>query len=291
MRRRHGDQHRRAVAFEAAELACLVDVVARRHEDGAGVRVRLDVRARLAVEREVVLLAPLDHLLRRALQHGDVDRLDLGLLQHLGGLGRPAACDTGGEQSLVLHRRELEVEALQRPAPGGDDLRRHRGQGHHPAHSRRRALVGEAGDVVLDAVVPGDHGGGAGEAHRAVGGDQAAAGRGGQRGDTEQRRGDTGAADEPSQHGTDLLAAPHPARAHRTRTREGGPGFPSALFLPRTAETQPRRRGPPRGTQKPTTVPPPGRLSTLSQPPAISARSRMVESPRCPGSWERDASS
>src|SRR5262245_30062386 len=96
----------------------------------------------------------------------------------------------------------LARQALERPGAALLDLGGDGGQRDDPADVGDVALVGEGGQVVLDAVVPGGQGGGARQADGAVGGHQAAAGERGQRLTDEQAQGQGGGQQSSGGEGT-----------------------------------------------------------------------------------------
>ena len=181
----HGDEQRHAVTRPQAALLRSGGVVLGRHEDGAALRVAEQVVLRLRRQQEPVVLAPLDHGLAAALEHGDVERLDLHLLDDDG--GRRRGHRRPGIEGKDLGRVELALEALQGPPPRGLDARGNRGQRHDPPNVRAGARVRKARDVVLDTAAPCDERRRLVEANVAVGRHQTAAGKGRDRLQNEHR--------------------------------------------------------------------------------------------------------
>ena len=119
--------------------------------------------------------APVDDRLTAPLEHGDVERLDLHLLDDDRSaperLPAPVALSRGNCHGW----REFAFQSLQRPRTRLGDRCRDRRQRHDPSDVGDGAGEGEARDVVLDTARPGDEGRRLGEANVAVGRDQAAA--------------------------------------------------------------------------------------------------------------------
>src|SRR6185437_16166673 len=117
----------------------------------------------------------------------DIERLDLDLLDHLGRARSRRACTVIQRERWL--RVRLTFQPLKRPGAALLDAERNRGQRHNPADIVEVALIGEAGQVVLDAVVPGHQRCGALQPDGAIGRDEAATGSGGARlGDKDAKR-------------------------------------------------------------------------------------------------------
>jgi hypothetical protein len=87
-----------------------------------------------------VLAAPLKYLLARSLEHGDVERLDLHLLDHLGAARRGGGPIRGELDRLGMR---LTLEPLERPRAALLDFGGDRRQRHDPAQVGDIALIGE----------------------------------------------------------------------------------------------------------------------------------------------------
>ena len=81
---RDGEHDRRAVAGGLAELGGAGGVEAGGHEDLAAAAVEVEHLGRVGREEEAVVARPLADLVAAALQHGDVEGVDLRLEEHLG---------------------------------------------------------------------------------------------------------------------------------------------------------------------------------------------------------------
>ena len=220
-RRVHGDQQWHAVACLLMPLQRERRVVFRGHEDGAGRRVAEQVGLDLRRNQEPVVRAPVDDRLATALEDGDVERLDLHLLDDDAAARSARRVRRRGE---LQHgrRREFPLQSLQRPGARLGDRRRDRGKRHDPSHVADRAGVGEAGDVVLDAAGPRDECGRLGEPHVAVGRDQPSAG---ERlpGLQDDRGGNTHAGEQELAHLRVLQTGSHRADDGDARNRRGVP--------------------------------------------------------------------
>jgi hypothetical protein len=162
------------------------------------VRVEVEHVGRVGCEQESVVDRPLADRVAATAQDGDVERVDLGLLEHLG--VRDCTGSSLRERSPRDRGSDLLFEALQRPVAAALDLRRDPGQRHDRADRLAGPAELEAGHVALDAVVVSGERGRAGELDGAVLADQAAARdrrRGGERHRDERERDEA----EDSTHG------------------------------------------------------------------------------------------
>src|SRR6266436_8877579 len=172
MRSPHSNQDRRSISLKLTARSGGSGVELCGHEDGAGIGVGEQVITRLVVQEEVIAVCPIQHLLATAAQDGDIEGFDLDLFKHL--CGTSGWC--GSESYLVLyHGVGFAFKALQGPGATFFDVDRYCRQGYDPSDVGGIALVGEAGQVVFDAVVPGDKGGGPRQVNISVGSDQPAA--------------------------------------------------------------------------------------------------------------------
>ena len=119
-------------------------------------------------------------LVAAALEHGDVEGVDLRLEDHLGVAAPASASPVARKAPSSARRRHLLGEALERPVAAADHLGGDVGERDDRADLLALAGELEAGDVALDAVVVGGEGAGLGQLDGAVLADEATAGaRGG----------------------------------------------------------------------------------------------------------------
>jgi hypothetical protein len=130
--------------------------------------------ASLAIHREAIVGAPIEYGLATATQDRDVERLHFHLLDDLRSRGDRGVRSRCGDEKRL--RMRLTDEPLECPGTALLDLQRNGGQGDDPTEILNVALVREAGQIVLDTVVPGDERGGAREADGAVRCDQSPTG-------------------------------------------------------------------------------------------------------------------
>src|SRR5260370_1541740 len=190
MRRRHGDQEGDSIALELAARPGSGGYVFGRRENRAGPGIDEQVSADIVIDEKAVLGGPVQHPSPAAPQHCDVERFDLYLLEHLRGV-----LGSGGGKSRSWCKAEglgmgFAKETLQRPAAALFDLDRHCREGYYPPQVSGFALVGEAGEIALDAVVPGDKCGGACQSYITIGCKQPSASKGRSGLDCAQREGD-----------------------------------------------------------------------------------------------------
>src|SRR6266567_8084138 len=190
MRRRHGDQEGDSIALELAARPGSGGIVFGGHENRAGLGIDEQVSADIVIDEKAVLSRPVQHLSPAASQHCDVERFDLYLLEHLRGVSSP-----GRGRSRSWCKAEglgmgFAKETLQRPAAARFDLERHCREGYYPPQVSGIALVGEAGEIALDAVVPGDQCGGTRQPYIAIGRKQPSASEGRNGLDCAHREGD-----------------------------------------------------------------------------------------------------
>ena len=175
-----GDGHvdRRAVAGGLAEFPSGCRVEAGGHEDRASGGVEVEDLGGVGREQEAVLLGPAADLVASALEDRDLEGVDLRLEDDL---GAAVARGAGGAQreGFAGGRRDLTLEALQRPVPAPLDAGGDAGERGDRADLFTLAREFERRDVVLDAVVVGGEGRRAHQLDGAVLADQATAGAGG----------------------------------------------------------------------------------------------------------------
>src|SRR5260221_10849237 len=86
MRRRHGDQDGDSSALELAARPGSGGIVFGGHENRAGFGIDEQVSAGIVIDEKAVLSRPVQHPSPAASQHGNVERFDLYLLEHLRGV-------------------------------------------------------------------------------------------------------------------------------------------------------------------------------------------------------------
>ena len=132
VRCRDREVDRRAVADRRATGRGGGAVEAGGHEDGAALGVEVEHLRRVGRQQEAVGTRPVADRPAAALEHRDVERVDLGveqLTRRCGRLGGLNASETG-----VLHDRvHLAHQALQGPVAAPLDVGRHAGQRHDRA--------------------------------------------------------------------------------------------------------------------------------------------------------------
>src|SRR5437867_5659616 len=175
VRGRDRDMDRRAVTDLLALGLCRVRVEDRRHEDRAARRVEVEDLGGIRWETEAVLGGPASDRLAAAAEDRDVERVDLHL--HQDHRVRCRRRERDGAADRELRDLRLADEALERPVAalfhgGGNTW-----QGNERAELPASALELERRDVVLDAVVVAGEGRRPEQVDRAVGADQARAGR------------------------------------------------------------------------------------------------------------------
>jgi hypothetical protein len=112
-----------AVAGAETLLGGAARVEPHRHEDRAALRVEVEDLGGVRREEEAVFARPVPDRRPAALEHDDVERIDLGLQDHL----RPILRRAGGrrERERLGLRLRLLHQTLERPVAAADHLGRH----------------------------------------------------------------------------------------------------------------------------------------------------------------------
>src|SRR5205807_6864468 len=127
----------------------------------------------ISVQGEAVAGCPVKYRLSTAFEHCDIERFDLHLLQHLHTGGRGCGVKGASEDGLGT---SFKRETLQGPPTTLLDLQRNGRERYDPAEFGDVALVGEAGHIALDTIMPGDERSGSREANGPIWRDQSSTG-------------------------------------------------------------------------------------------------------------------
>ena len=160
---RDREHDRRAVAGGLAELGGAGGVEAGGHEDLAAVAVEVEHLGGIRREEEAVVAGPAADLVAAALEHRDVEGVDLLLEDHLGAIGVERR--SGGlERALGGGRGDLLGQALERPVAAAHHVGGDVGERDDRADRLAVARELERRDVALHPVVVGGEGRGLGRA-------------------------------------------------------------------------------------------------------------------------------
>ncbi len=152
VRGRDDDVDGRAVPGPETLIRSTARVEPHRHEDRAALGVEVEHLGRVRRQEEAVLAGPVPDRGPATLQHDDVERIDLGLQDHLSPVLRRTGRGGRERERLGLWLGFLH-QTLERPVTAPDHLRRNAGQRDDRTELPLAAGELERCDVVLDPLV------------------------------------------------------------------------------------------------------------------------------------------